>query len=202
MAVGTWPDVPINGINWPIFILYYNHLPRFYNLWNFFILLFAGKGAGSLVGGYLINAVTIRTTFQIFATSTAITGLIYIAFYHLYMKHRPSEGNDITKKDVEKPPKGFEDINLNSKPAANGNVEHEITPASYEEAVTNLAYEDTEMDQIEKELDKVEKENPVASKQNANPWVAAERGSLSLLSVFVNRCTYRKIRKYYSGHYE
>lgn len=97
-----------------------------------------GKGAGSLVGGYLINAISIRTTFQVFAIFTTVAGLIYVGFYHFYMKHRPSDGTDITKKDVEKIPQGFIDVDLAAKP-----TEHDI-PASYEDALTNLAFEDTE----------------------------------------------------------
>lgn len=98
-----------------------------------------------MIGGYLINAITIRTTFQVFAISTTITGLIYVGFYHFYMKHRPSDGTDITKKDPEKPPQGFADVDLATKPVANG-VDHEV-PATYEDALTNLAFEDTEMEE-------------------------------------------------------
>lgn len=100
-----------------------------------------GKGAGSLIGGYLINAISIRATFQVFAVFTMVTGLIYVGFYHFYMKQRPSAGTDITKKDVEKPPQ----VDLATKPVVNG-MEHEI-PASYEDALTNLAFEDTEMEE-------------------------------------------------------
>lgn len=113
-----------------------------------------GKGAGSLIGGYLIKAFSIRTTFQVFAASTACAGCIYMAFYHLYMKHRPSEGTDITNKEIEKAPQDFADA---TKPVVNGN-DHEIA-ASYEDALTNLAFEDIEMEEGIKEEEKKEQQN-------------------------------------------
>lgn len=113
-----------------------------------------GKGAGSLVGGYLINAISIRSTLQVFAVFTTITGFIYLAFYHFYMKHRPSDGTDITKRDAEKPPQGFVDVDLTT-PA----VDHDL-PVGYEDALTNLAFEDTEMEIMEeKAKDDVEGKN-------------------------------------------
>lgn len=112
-----------------------------------------GKGAGSLIGGYLINAISIRATFQVFAISTTITGLIYVGFYHFYMKHRPSDGTDITKKDVEKPTQNFVDIDLAAKQA-----DHDI-PVGYEDALTNLAFEDTEMEEELKNEKVEEKKN-------------------------------------------
>ncbi|RZB41634.1 major facilitator superfamily domain-containing protein 6-like [Asbolus verrucosus] len=101
-----------------------------------------GKGIGSLIGGHLIHSYGIRSTFQNFAIFTAVTGLVYLAFHHLYMKKRPSAGTDITKKDVEKPPQGFVDVDLKTKTESH----HEV-PAVYEEALTNPAYEDTEFNE-------------------------------------------------------
>ncbi|XP_044256525.1 uncharacterized protein LOC123006253 [Tribolium madens] len=98
-----------------------------------------GKGIGSLIGGHMIKMYGIRSTFQRFAIFTAATGLAYFAFYHLYMKQRPSAGTDITKKDVEKPPQGFVDVDLNVKAP----VHHDV-PAVYEDALANPAFEDTE----------------------------------------------------------
>lgn len=114
-----------------------------------------GKGVGSLVGGYLIKAFGIRYTFQLFSIFTAATGLAYFAFYNLYMKKRPSQGTDITKKDVEKPPQGFVDVDLQLKSKA-GDCHHPDVPAVYEDALTNPAFEDTEFDQEldeDKEID-------------------------------------------------
>lgn len=87
----------------------------------------------------MIKSYGIRPTFQRFAMFTAATGLAYFAFYHLYMKKRPSAGTDITKKDVEKPPQGFVDVDLNVKAPARHDV-----PAVYEDALANPAFEDTE----------------------------------------------------------
>ncbi|KAJ3639836.1 hypothetical protein Zmor_003172 [Zophobas morio] len=111
-----------------------------------------GKGIGSLIGGYMIKAYGIRSTFQKFAMFTAAFGLVYLAFYHLYMKKRPSAGTDITKKDVEKPPQGFVDVDLNVKAGV-----REV-PAVYEDALANPAFEDTEFNEEtpeEKKDDKV-----------------------------------------------
>ncbi|XP_011309592.1 uncharacterized protein [Fopius arisanus] len=58
-----------------------------------------GKGAGSLIGGYLMTAFGTRPTYQIFAVVCLITGLIYFFFNLFYLKKRPQvEGNDIVKK--------------------------------------------------------------------------------------------------------
>lgn len=59
------------------------------------------------------------------------------------MKKRPSQGTDITKKDVDTklPQAGFVDIDLNAK--VNG---HPDVPAVYEDALANPAYEETEFD--------------------------------------------------------
>ena len=100
----------------------------------------------------MIKAYGIRSTFQKFAMFTAAFGLVYLAFYHLYMKKRPSAGTDITKKDVEKPPQGFVDVDLNVKAGV-----REV-PAVYEDALANPAFEDTEFNEEtpeEKKDDKV-----------------------------------------------
>lgn len=88
------------------------------------------------------------------------------------MKHRPSVGSDITKKDPEKPPQGFEDVNL-SKPVVSGPLE-QIPQATYEDAMTNLGFEDTEMqEELENDLDLEKQKNDlngeiVFKKNNVN----------------------------------
>ncbi|XP_017882086.1 uncharacterized protein LOC108626124 [Ceratina calcarata] len=58
-----------------------------------------GKGAGSLIGGYLMKAFGTRPTYRIFAAMTLITGTMYYVFNVAYLKKRPQvEGNDIVKK--------------------------------------------------------------------------------------------------------
>ncbi|KAL1492391.1 hypothetical protein ABEB36_010643 [Hypothenemus hampei] len=103
-----------------------------------------GKGVGSLVGGYLIKPIGIRHTFQVFSITTLIIGLVYFAFYHFYMKHRPSEGIDITKKDSIPSPDRFTDINLRDH--AFKTEPHELPAAIFEDAMCNPAYEATEED--------------------------------------------------------
>lgn len=78
-------------------------------------------------------------------------------------------GSDITKKDPEKPPQGFEDVNL-SKPVVNGAAE-QMPQATYEDALTNLGFEDTEMmEEVENDLDlekqKNEQNGGVVAKSN------------------------------------
>ncbi|KAG5885718.1 hypothetical protein JTB14_022808 [Gonioctena quinquepunctata] len=104
-----------------------------------------GKGVGSLIGGFLIEPIGIRRTFQLFSVSTAVIGIIYFSFYHIYMKKHPSEGTDITKKD--KPPEGFDDIDLKAK-AEMAAVQADL-PVVYEDALCNPAYETTEVEEEE-----------------------------------------------------
>lgn len=116
---------------------------------NKFNMKIIGKGVGSLIGGYLIKPIGIRHTFQAFAVATLIIGLIYFAFYHLYMKQRPSEGTDITKKDsIRRKSGGSTDVNLKENDTKEDNFE--LPAAVYEDAMCNPAYEATE-DDVEKD---------------------------------------------------
>ncbi|XP_014238903.1 major facilitator superfamily domain-containing protein 6-like [Trichogramma pretiosum] len=59
-----------------------------------------GKGAGSLVGGYLIKFYGTRPTYQIFSVVTLFTGFLYLFFNLTYLAKRPQvEGNEIVKKE-------------------------------------------------------------------------------------------------------
>lgn len=64
-----------------------------------------GKGAGSLIGGYLMKFFGTRPTYQIFAGATLVTGCMYYLFNKFYIGKRPgSVNNDICKPqptDVE-----------------------------------------------------------------------------------------------------
>lgn len=60
------------------------------------------------------------------------------------MKKHPSQGTDITKKDKEKPPEGFTDINLKSKSEL-ADIQADL-PVVYEDAMCNPAYETTEIE--------------------------------------------------------
>lgn len=82
-----------------------------------------------------------------FAVTTGVTGFFYLAFYHLYMKKRSALTKPSVEptKDVEKPPPNFENIDLSKHGhGINGKTEDKPIPLPYEDAVTNLAYEDTE----------------------------------------------------------
>ncbi|XP_033209800.1 uncharacterized protein LOC117168332 [Belonocnema kinseyi] len=62
-----------------------------------------GKSCGSLIGGFLMKAVGTRSTYQIFAAASLLTGLMYCMFNVFYLKKRPQvEGNDIVKKEPKK----------------------------------------------------------------------------------------------------
>ncbi|XP_066158207.1 uncharacterized protein [Euwallacea fornicatus] len=118
-----------------------------------------GKGVGSLVGGYLIKPIGIRYTFQLFAVVILIIGLIYFAFYHFYMKHRPSEGTDITKKDSIPSPDGFAEVDLKNAMVLKSES-HELPAAVFEDAMCNPAYEATE-----KDVERDEQENKAVNDQ-------------------------------------
>ncbi|KAI5635585.1 MFS_1 like family domain-containing protein [Phthorimaea operculella] len=63
-----------------------------------------GKGAGSLIGGYLMKFFGTRPTYQIFSAATLLTGCIYYLFNALYLRKRPGKSthdNDICKKKPE-----------------------------------------------------------------------------------------------------
>lgn len=82
----------------------------------------AGKGAGSLIGGYLMNAFGTRPTYRIFAVVMLITGVIYFIFNATYLRKRSLiEGNDIVKKkprstDDNCGKQNTNDISLHEKP--------------------------------------------------------------------------------------
>lgn len=61
-------------------------------------LLFVGKGAGSLIGGYLMKFFGTRPTYQMFAGATFITGCIYYLFNKFYLRKRATSDNDICEK--------------------------------------------------------------------------------------------------------
>ncbi|XP_068626476.1 uncharacterized protein [Battus philenor] len=58
-----------------------------------------GKGAGSLIGGYLMKFVGTRPTYQIFAIATFLTGCVYYLFNKFYIgKRARDDKNDLCKK--------------------------------------------------------------------------------------------------------
>nr|CAI5848679.1 unnamed protein product [Callosobruchus analis] len=99
-----------------------------------------GKGIGSLVGGYLIHPIGIRHTFQLFSGTTLVIGIIYVGFYHLYMKKHPSQGTDITKKDSIQSP------DTEKKSIEETADLHLDAAVGYEDAMCNPAYETTEVE--------------------------------------------------------
>ncbi|KAJ8941442.1 hypothetical protein NQ318_016074 [Aromia moschata] len=124
-----------------------------------------GKGVGSLIGGYLIKPIGIRHTFQTFAVMVTVVGIIYCAFYHLYLKKNPSQGTDITKKDVEKKkgPEHFQEVDLKAK-AEIAEIQADL-PVVYEDAMCNPAYETTEIEDEEEEARESEKKTPTMNGQ-------------------------------------
>jgi hypothetical protein len=54
-----------------------------------FCTLIAGKGAGSLIGGYMMKAFDTRPTYRIFAVACTITGILYFLFNMFYLRKRP-----------------------------------------------------------------------------------------------------------------
>lgn len=113
---------------------------------NDYLYFVPGKGIGSLIGGYLIEPIGIRHTFQVFAIATTVIGFIYLSFYHLYMKKNPSQGTDITKKDSIKPDINDEIILKNKTELAD--IQSDL-PVVFEDAMCNPAYETTEVENDE-----------------------------------------------------
>ncbi|XP_014276523.1 uncharacterized protein [Halyomorpha halys] len=72
-----------------------------------------GKGAGSLIGGYLMEAVGTRPTYQIFSAVTLLTGCLYFLFNRFYIVHHAESSMD------EKDDKGKE-IEKHSDPKTDG----------------------------------------------------------------------------------
>ncbi|XP_032528693.2 uncharacterized protein LOC116778779 [Danaus plexippus] len=60
-----------------------------------------GKGAGSLIGGYLMKFVGTRPTYQLFAIGTLVTGCFYYLFNRFYIRKRSRCDGDICKKKTE-----------------------------------------------------------------------------------------------------
>lgn len=75
---------------------------------------FLGKGSGSLIGGYLMEIVGTRSTYQIFAGMTVITGILYFCFNHFYIKkyvhteeekpEKKEDNNESDELDISKIP--------------------------------------------------------------------------------------------------
>lgn len=114
-----------------------------------------GKGAGSLIGGYLMKGFGTRPTYRIFAVITLATGLVYFFFNLGYLKKRPqTEGNDIVKKKPktieEKSPKGKESIRQNGfDNAAFTKNEDEIERTTANEFVIEAIKNSKNLDTIE-----------------------------------------------------
>ncbi|XP_077298637.1 uncharacterized protein LOC143919921 [Arctopsyche grandis] len=83
-----------------------------------------GKGAGSLVGGYMMNAIGTRLTYQIFAGVSMITGCIYFLFNKFYIA-RNTKHQD---KTWQKNPKGKDVESCPKADAANGKPQNEKMP--------------------------------------------------------------------------
>ncbi|KAF5275349.1 hypothetical protein FQR65_LT04177 [Abscondita terminalis] len=100
-----------------------------------------GKGSGGLIGGYLMKFIGTRTTFQVFAAASVVSGLFYFCINYFFMRKRPSEGTDITKTGSLKHNSG---IDLRNK--VSGGLPNFDAPESlpYEDSVINYGYEDTE----------------------------------------------------------
>lgn len=54
-----------------------------------FHAMVTGKGAGSLIGGYMMKAFDTRPTYRMFAAACAVTGLLYFVFNTFYLRKRP-----------------------------------------------------------------------------------------------------------------
>lgn len=150
--------------------------------WSSYI---TGKGAGSLIGGYLMKFFGTRPTYQIFATATFITGCIYYLFNKFYLhKRAASDENDLCKKkpkeldvecretttkEVDKVPVVLDSAKIESNKdvltidkTKNGDVKQqaklvpENTDGGSDSGVDNPAYNETEI-------------SPISKKDNSKP---------------------------------
>ncbi|XP_012526802.2 uncharacterized protein LOC105831309 [Monomorium pharaonis] len=137
-----------------------------------------GKGSGSLIGGYLMKAFGTRSTYQIFAVVTLMTGIVYFIFNATYLKKRSQlEGNDIVKKKPkninkqDNSEKQTNDINLDEKSQnerinnKNNTMENDNKGFLKEESQNNRKIDEQNPTEIEvirnvKNIDKIE-QNPV-----------------------------------------
>lgn len=81
---------PIMALN-VLIINYHTTFPRF----------FSGKGAGSLIGGYLMKVVGTRNTYRVFAAGALGAGFVYFLFNRFYLRHRPFARQ--SEKDAKPP---------------------------------------------------------------------------------------------------
>ena len=59
-----------------------------------FCAVLAGKGAGSLIGGYLMKLVGTRNTYRVFAAGALGAGVVYFLFNRFYLRHRAAAKQD------------------------------------------------------------------------------------------------------------
>ncbi|CAH0405302.1 unnamed protein product [Chilo suppressalis] len=75
-----------------------------------------GRGAGSLIGGYLMKYFGTRPTYQIFAAATLLTGFIYFLFNKFYIgKRAVGDENDLCKKKPVADIEGREPCNVEAE---------------------------------------------------------------------------------------
>lgn len=60
--------------------------PHFLKLFLNEPFLLTGKGAGSLIGGYLMKGFGTKITYQLFAASMVLTGCMYYVFNKVYIE--------------------------------------------------------------------------------------------------------------------
>lgn len=149
------------------------------------ILIFAGKGSGSLIGGYLMSNFGTRPTYQIFAVVTLVTGIIYFIFNATYLKKRSQlEGNDIVKKKPKKvneqdsSEKHTNDISLDEKPQSeriddkSNTMEHDNEGFLKEESQNNKKANLTQIEAVRnaRNIDEIEQspkhEDKLSTKSN------------------------------------
>jgi hypothetical protein len=61
-----------------------------------FLSSLAGKGAGSLIGGYMMTAFGTRPTYRVFAVACTFTGFLYFLFNQFYLRKRPQVRNPVS----------------------------------------------------------------------------------------------------------
>ncbi|XP_059482974.1 major facilitator superfamily domain-containing protein 6-like [Neocloeon triangulifer] len=109
-----------------------------------------GKGAGSLIGGFMIKAVGTRPTYQIFAAACAGFAGVYYLFHNYFTLRRPKRRmNDIMKpSDPEIQLDKVKETEINGAPPV---IEDKKQALEQQNEFDNQAYENEDVERKNKE---------------------------------------------------
>lgn len=89
-----------------------------------------------------MKSLGIRETFRIFSVANAVIGITYFLFNYFFIRRRPSENAEIAKQISIDAIEENKTIPKDQQPKSALKEE----PLSYEDAFTNMGFEDTELE--------------------------------------------------------